>query len=136
MADCTNRLSPDITGQNFMKNQPSPPAESLPKATDRPTGASNFSLALFSLAALLVLSGCQDHAPAAESREQQGRPVRVTEAQALDTTETIRLPASLRASQRAQLAFLQPGYLAERHVERGQQVDAGEVLATLHNPAL
>jgi multidrug efflux system membrane fusion protein len=103
---------------------------------DRPASLLRVAIASLSLVALPILSGCETQAPASESPEQNGRPVRVVDAQALDTTETIRLPASLRASQRAQLAFLQPGYLAERGVKRGQQVDAGEVLAILHNPSL
>jgi multidrug efflux system membrane fusion protein len=48
----------------------------------------------------------------------------------------IRLPGVVRARERAELAFLHSGHLAERRVERGQRVQAGEVLAVLHNPAL
>ncbi len=47
-----------------------------------------------------------------------------------------RYPGTIRASERARTAFLHTGILAERHVERGQRVAAGEVLAVLHNPAL
>jgi multidrug efflux system membrane fusion protein len=88
------------------------------------------------LLAALTITGCDKPPSADASPEQPGRPVRVIEAQTFDGTETLRLPAALRASRRAQLAFLQPGYLAERVVQRGQAVAAGEVLATLHNPAL
>jgi len=91
---------------------------------------------VFALATLLLLTGCSQEEPVSSSTEEPGRPVRVMQAQTLNTAETLRLPAALRAAERAQLAFLQPGYLAERFVERGQLVRAGEVLATLHNPAL
>jgi len=87
-------------------------------------------------AGVLMLIGCNGEPAASPSPEQNGRPVRVIEAKALSGIETFRFPAALRASQRAHLAFLQPGYLAERTVERGQDVAVGEVLATLHNPAL
>jgi len=88
------------------------------------------------LLAALLLVGCYKPSSASPSPEQPGRPVRVVEAKTFEGTETLRLPAALRASQRAHLAFLQPGYLAERMVQRGQTVAAGEVLAILHNPAL
>lgn len=49
---------------------------------------------------------------------------------------SLRLPGSLRSAQRARPAFLHAGYIAERRVGLGSRVAAGEVLATLHNPAL
>ncbi|MEM1080428.1 MAG: efflux RND transporter periplasmic adaptor subunit [Pseudomonadota bacterium] len=88
------------------------------------------------VAMLSVLIGCESPEPVANSPEAPGRPVRVVEAQAINTAETLRLPGALRSTERAQLAFLQPGYLAERMVERGQRVQAGDVLATQYNPAL
>jgi len=103
---------------------------------DRPTSLMLFCIANAGLLALLTLAGCGNGKPVEESPEQPGRPVRVVEAQTLNTAETLRVPAALRASQRARLAFLQAGYLADRLVERGQLVRTGEVLATLHNPAL
>lgn len=86
--------------------------------------------------AVVMAAGCDTPTTTSPSAAQPGRPVRVVEARAFDGTETVRLPAALQASQRAALAFLQPGYLAERMVRRGQSVADGEVLATLHNPAL
>ncbi|MDT8450252.1 MAG: efflux RND transporter periplasmic adaptor subunit [Wenzhouxiangellaceae bacterium] len=60
----------------------------------------------------------------------------MAEAVALDTTSTLRVPGALRARQRAELAFLHAGYLADRRVELGDRVAAGDVLAVLHNPTL
>jgi len=91
------------------------------------------------LAGLAVLVAACDRAPeepGSESARPAPRPVRVVEAQLLETPERLRLPGALRARQRAELAFLHPGYLAERHVQLGQSVSAGTVLATLHNPSL
>ncbi|MEE4638349.1 MAG: efflux RND transporter periplasmic adaptor subunit [Wenzhouxiangella sp.] len=106
------------------------------RLTDCPAGLLRFFSIVSVVLALLLMIGCDKQSSASASPEQPGRPVRVVEARAFDGTETLRLPAALRASQRAHLAFLQPGYLAERKVQRGQAVAAGEVLATLHNPAL
>ena len=104
--------------------------------TDRSASLLRFCFSALALAACWMMTGCDDHVSASASPEQPGRPVRVVEAQAIGGNEALRLPAALRASRRAQLAFLQPGYLAERKVQRGQTVAAGQVLAILHNPAL
>ncbi len=104
--------------------------------TDRSASLLRFCCALLATLAFAMVAGCDTPTTASPSVEQLGRPVRVVEAQAFDGTETVRLPAALQASQRAALAFLQPGYLAERMVRRGQSVAEGEVLATLRNPAL
>lgn len=64
------------------------------------------------------------------------KPVRVAEVGVAPTTRELRLPGVLRATRRAEPAFLQPGYLAERLVARGEQVAAGQRLASLQNPAL
>jgi len=91
------------------------------------------------LGALMSLTAACDPDPVEPDSATGGpapRPVRVNEAQLLDTPERLRLPGALRARERAELAFLHPGYLAERHVRLGQSVSAGTVLATLHNPTL
>jgi multidrug efflux system membrane fusion protein len=62
--------------------------------------------------------------------------VRVAAVERVEGGRTLQLPGVLRATQRAQPAFLQPGYLAERLVARGDRVSAGQALATLANPAL
>lgn len=95
-----------------------------------------FCVALASLPIILALTACDTAEPVAQSTSEPGRPVRVAEVRPLSTAETLRVPGALRAVERAHLAFLQPGYLAERRVERGQAVISGQVLAILHNPAL
>ncbi|MGM0658261.1 MAG: efflux RND transporter periplasmic adaptor subunit [Pseudomonadota bacterium] len=93
------------------------------------------------LPAILLLAAACDGRPGASDDTQRldqpaPRPVRVIEARLFETPERLRLPGALRARERAELAFLHPGYLAERHVQLGQAVSAGELLATLHNPTL
>lgn len=86
--------------------------------------------------ATALLSGCGQPENENQTIEPSPRPVRVSEARLLDEPERLRLPGALRAQQRAELAFLHPGYLAERHVQLGDLVTAGSLLATLHNPTL
>lgn len=87
---------------------------------------------------LLVLGGCDtgtrpvDDPVPAEHRSA----VRVAQARLAEGADTLRLPGVVRAGQRAQPAFLHAGHLAERFVARGEQVDAGQRLASLQNPAL
>jgi RND family efflux transporter MFP subunit len=63
-------------------------------------------------------------------------PVRVMPARLGTDPPLVRLPGVVRARERGDLAFLHSGHLAERRVQRGQQVEAGEILAVLHNPSL
>ncbi|MDI5986984.1 efflux RND transporter periplasmic adaptor subunit [Halomonas sp. M4R5S39] len=86
------------------------------------------------LATLLV--GC-DAAPAETESVEEGRAaVRVMEVRASAPEEWLRFPGTVRARERATLAFLHAGVLRERHVARGQRVAEGEPLAVLHNPSL
>lgn len=90
-----------------------------------------------SLFLAVLVSGCgpkpaSDRAPAGP----EARPVRVAEAVTLADRRQLRLPAALNSVARARLAFLQPGTLTERRVALGQSVAAGELLATVYNPAL
>lgn len=106
--------------------------------TDRPASLRRRPLIGLAAALLLALplAGC---APDAESVETNGappRPVRVETAIDLPAVERIRFPGVVRATDRASLSFLQSGYLAERRVQRGERVEAGQLLALLHNPAL
>jgi len=105
------------------------------------TGAGNRDRAkarvpLLLLTATLLAVGCNSDGRQQDNAQSSPRPVRVAEARLLDEPERLRLPGALRARQRAELTFLHPGYLAERHVELGDNVAAGELLATLHNPTL
>lgn len=86
----------------------------------------------------LFLSGCNPapRDPASDSTAAHRRPVRVAEVGASDAPRELRLPGVTRAAERAAPAFLHPGHLAERLVARGDQVVAGQRLATLQNPAL
>ena len=63
-------------------------------------------------------------------------PVRVAAVTTAPGERELRLPGVVRAAQRAEPAFLHPGYLAERFVARGERVSAGQRLASLQNPAL
>ncbi|PMR69889.1 efflux RND transporter periplasmic adaptor subunit [Halomonas heilongjiangensis] len=85
-----------------------------------------------------LLAGC-DAAPAeteTESVEEGRAAVRVMEVRASAPEEWLRFPGTVRARERATLAFLHAGVLRERLVARGQGVAEGEPLAVLHNPAL
>ncbi len=86
---------------------------------------------IFAIAAVSVGSGKdQPEAP------EPARFVRVAAVQLTDIQQPLQLPGLLRASETAELAFLHAGQLAERRVRRGEQVELGQVLALLHNPAL
>lgn len=92
---------------------------------------------LVSLAALW-LSACQP-GPGAQTTEVAGdnrHPVRVATVEVSTATRDLRLPGVVRATRRAEPAFLHAGYLAERFVARGDRVVAGQRLASLQNPAL
>jgi RND family efflux transporter MFP subunit len=86
----------------------------------------------------LLLAGCEFSAGPADRPAAVGQrlPVRAAVVGESDPTRELRLPGVLRATQRAEPAFLHPGHLAERFVARGDRVVAGQRLATLQNPAL
>ena len=83
---------------------------------------------------LVLLVACQAEPPA--QQPEPARPVRVATVEAAPAEVELRLPGSVRPVQRQLPAFLQAGYLAERPVQRGQQVAPGELLARLDNPSL
>lgn len=91
-------------------------------------------IALFAL----TLAACDVPRHPAESpaSTEHVTPVRVAEVGFSDAARELRLPGVVRPTQRAQPAFLQSGYLAERFVARGDRVPAGQRLASLQNPAL
>ncbi|MGK7296094.1 MAG: efflux RND transporter periplasmic adaptor subunit [Candidatus Wenzhouxiangella sp. M2_3B_020] len=94
------------------------------------------SLPLLLAAAALALTACSPDDRAADDGEPSPRPIRVVEARPAAGVESLRLPGALRARQRAELAFLNSGYLTERPAFPGQQVAGGDTLARLYNPAL
>jgi len=87
-------------------------------------------------AAMLMLTGCGDPGAGSEPVEPEARPVRVIEARAQAAPQLLRLPGALRARQRARLAFLTDGYLAQRSAGPGDPAEAGQTLAMLYNPNL
>jgi RND family efflux transporter MFP subunit len=94
----------------------------------------SFAASLMLTAALLV--GC-DAAPGEIEKVDVVQPsVRSEAVQWVPDELRYRFPGVVRASERAAPAFLHGGVLRERHVVRGQRVEQGEPLATLHNPAM
>lgn len=89
---------------------------------------------------LLVVTGgswAEADASSQTGEDDAGVPyVRSELARQSEAESRYRFPGTLRASERAAPAFLHPGVLRERHVVRGQQVEQGEPLARLHNPAM
>lgn len=94
----------------------------------------SLAASLMLTAALLV--GC-DAAPAQTEGVEEPLPsVRSEKVQLVADEVRYRFPGVVRASERATPAFLHGGVLRERLVVRGQRVEQGEPLATLHNPAM
>lgn len=92
------------------------------------------------LAATLAVSGTialapADHAPA-EPVPARVPAVRVSEAVEAPAARELRLHATVRAADRALVAFAQPGRLAERPVQVGDRVAAGDPIATLDEEPL
>ena len=112
------------------------PLHSLATTTDRPASSRTRMLIAFALLAL-ILTACQrNDQQGTEPDEATVQPVRVALVEAGTDNSALRLPGVTRAVERADLAFLHSGHLAERLVRRGQHVSAGDALAVLHNPAL
>ena len=85
------------------------------------------------LASLLVACG---EPRAADGQDGQIRSVRVAPVAVEDHSRELRFSGITRSSRRATLALQVSGTLAERPVEVGQAVRAGQLLARLYNPAL
>ncbi|NEZ02960.1 efflux RND transporter periplasmic adaptor subunit [Wenzhouxiangella sp. XN201] len=79
---------------------------------------------------------CTGETDAQGQAPESGQPVRVAAVSDGKPPVRLRLPGVTRAVQRADLAFLHSGQLAERLVRRGEKVSAGQALAILHNPSL
>lgn len=91
---------------------------------------------LLALLTALILAACEPAAEQTGAQPASERPVRVAVARSNGVGERMRLPGALRATQRAELAFLNDGTLQQRRVRLGEQVAEGDELATLYNPAL
>lgn len=100
------------------------------RITDRPASL---------LAIIVLLAGtvaCSDQPATQAPPPEPGQPVRIAAVSDARPPVRLRLPGVTRAVERADLAFLHSGHLAERLVSRGEAISAGQPLAILHNPAL
>jgi len=108
--------------------------------TDRPASLRRalrlISPVLGLLALALGATACSNGPEAEGEPPAPGQPVRVAVVDDAQPPARLRLPGVTRAVERADLAFLHSGQLAERPVARGERVEAGQALAVLHNPAL
>lgn len=88
---------------------------------------------------LLLLGGCKASGLGEESSQAEA-PAVVVRVDAVraggDVAPPLRFSGIVQASQRATLTFQLSGTLKERHVELGQQVEQGDLLARVYNPAL
>lgn len=85
--------------------------------------------------AVLGLAGCRSSV-SESGAATQAVPVRVAAVTSDVRAQALRFAGVARARQRASLTFQVGGTLATRPLEIGQQVVAGQVLATLYNPQL
>jgi multidrug efflux system membrane fusion protein len=111
-------------------------ASLIDRTTNRPILWLSVGLALLATIVLWTQLHADDNKLPAPNEQAAAHPVRVIAARLSEEAPFVRLPGALRATERATLAFLHSGHLAERWIERGQAVAAGEILAVLHNPAL
>lgn len=108
--------------------------------TDRPASlpaaARRIGAAVALLALLAGTIACSGEPAAQAPAPESGQPVRVAAVSDGKPPVRLRLPGVTRAVERADLAFLHSGQLAERLVRRGEEVTVGQPLAILHNPTL
>lgn len=108
--------------------------------TDRPAGlhppGRRIGPGFVLLWALALTVACSGEPDAPSQPPESGQPVRVAAVSDGRPPVRLRLPGVTRSIERADLAFLHNGLLAERLVRRGEEVSAGQALAILHNPAL
>ena len=86
------------------------------------------SVPSLALGGVVLFVGC---GPRAEPPPPTPRPIAWTEVERLPATLAVRLPATVRAVQRAPLAFEVGGRVASVAKEIGERFEAGEVLASL-----
>jgi RND family efflux transporter MFP subunit len=84
---------------------------------------------------LLALTGCNKQAEAPATAAPLSRPAIIYTVQQSGLSE-VSFTGVLRAAQRVELAFRQPGKLTQLHAKEGQQVNAGQLLAELDNQEL
>lgn len=112
------------------------PLHSLTPITDRPASSWPRALVFGALLALATTACQRNPEPEAPPGGPQVQPVRVALVESGSNATTLRLPGVTRAVDRADLAFLHDGHLAERLIKRGEHVNTGDALAILHNPTL
>ncbi len=107
------------------------------RSTSSPAGRCHRPPALAALSALMLLAvACTGQPDAEYPSAANGQPVRIAPVDHEHAPSRVRLPGVVRSIERAELAFMHSGHLAERLVRRGEPVAAGQALAILHNPAL
>ncbi len=117
-----------------------PALRSYARVTDRPASllinANRIRLLPLLILVLAMTTACPDEPVTESPAPETGQPVRVATVNDGKPPVRLRLPGVTRAVERADLAFLHSGHLAERLVSRGEAISAGQPLAILHNPAL
>ncbi len=89
------------------------------------------------LATLLALTGCSQDTPMnTPATEPSPVPVRATVVSNLAEQDTLYFATTVRNRQRALVPFQVAGVIRQRHVEIGDRVVQGQMLAELHNPQL
>ncbi len=81
------------------------------------------------VAAMLILNGCQEQQTS--ETEQLVRPVKLLTVGGMLTDQTQKMPGTVRASDRVDLAFQVSGPLIELPVKEGQRVKKGDLLARI-----
>lgn len=96
----------------------------------RPISVATRLTLLICAAAVLSACGREDTAVTAAN---VARPAQILEITPENTTATLRFPGRIRATERAELSFNVPGYLAEFKPLEGSAVKAGDVVAKLED---
>lgn len=79
---------------------------------------------------ILILNSCQGQQET-KTNEQPVRPVKLFKVGAVSSDKTLKMPGTVRASDRVDLAFQVPGRLIELPVKEGQSIKKGDLLARI-----
>ena len=85
---------------------------------------------LFLAAVVVLATGC-DEAPAVSARPKPTTAVAIEEVQTREVVPTLSAPGFVEARSRTELAFRVTGFVERFHVDEGDRVAAGDVLAEL-----
>ncbi len=91
---------------------------------------------LLAALASMTLTACSDSSAVEQDVDRLVRVRAAPVVSAMDNVEPLRFAGVVRSRQRAGLTFQVGGVLSSRSAEVGQDVQAGQVLATLYNPEL